>query len=192
VISKEELVAYRKTLPWSKDVASFFKSATRLMSHLRDEICPKFGKQIASYRVANNWGRLGVECKLVEAALGQWLFFGLYYDVDDHGIAFNEENQPEFAIFLDIVPGSRKHLISCKGIGEAVAELSRQDFEFNFHELTKTKPVTPNLWRLCFWRRPVADFVGKEVSELQHIVEERLGILFGSRFFEMLSSARPS
>jgi hypothetical protein len=157
---------------------AFVKECLKLMDGLKENVSDSFATEIKSSSLANNWGRLGVECKLHREPLGQWLAFGAYVDTANFGIDFKLPFEPEFAIFLDIDPQHRAYLAKARRIAEAISDLKIQGFEFNF-------PDNPcrNGWRMCYWRDSMKHFMGLDLAALRTMFEDRLAILFGSNFY---------
>jgi hypothetical protein len=114
----------------------------------------------------------------------QWSFFGIYLDTQDHRIEFKEAFTPEFAVFLDIDRKSRERLASLNGIADAVKLLEREGFEFNFPLKKNSSPD-----RLCYWRDPVRKYLNSEPSDICRMFERRIGVLFGSDFFQKVARA---
>lgn len=162
----------------AEDESKFKNGTWRLLDSLKDQIRVAFEKEITGVSIGDHWGRIGVECTLAKQPLGQWVGFGVYYDPSDHRIPLKKKYQPEFAVFFDMEPGNREKLSKAPGIKAAIGKLENAGYEFNF-------PSSPyNRWRICFWREPMASRVGTDVADIRQMFEERLRVLFDSRFYQ--------
>jgi hypothetical protein len=170
--------AHSRYLAALHEEGNFVKECLHLMDSLKDNVGGSFGSEIKSRSLANNWGRLGVECKLYRQPLGQWLSFGVYVDPSNFGIEFKLPFEPEFAVFLDISPEHRAHLARARRIAETISELKNQGFEFNF-----PANLCRNSWRLCYWRDSMRNFATADQAGLKEMFEERLEVLFASSFY---------
>ncbi|MFH1484508.1 MAG: hypothetical protein ABIH46_00410 [Chloroflexota bacterium] len=179
MIDREVIDSFSQTLKLSNDVKRFYTDGWRLMETLKAEIVTIFGQQIKSSKIADHSGRLGAECNF-DNSFGSWIFFGILHHPGDHKISFQKLFQPEFAIFLDINPQDRERFAEEKGIEDAIKELEKQGFEFNFPK-NKGSP-----WRLCYWRDPIIDHVDEDVSALRDMFVERLKVLFESNLYRIL------
>ena len=162
----------------------FLTECFRLMDALREDLQQSFGTEITAARTLEHWGRVGNECDLRRAPLGQWLFFGVYFDPQDHRIDFTIPHQAEFAIFLDFDPKQRDPLRKLPGIEGTIAALCSLGFEFNF-----PGNDCGNAWRVCFWRVPMVEYAGASVSKLRSMFEAKLTTLFESDFYRLASGA---
>jgi hypothetical protein len=182
MIDQKLIATYSKHLNLKNDAEKFVNQGWRLIEGIKDEVHAKFRQSIVSAKMAGHWGRLGAECELTSAPLGQWLFFGIYLDTKDHGIEFKEPFTPEFAVFLDIDPKSRERLATLKGILESATPLERKGFEFNFPLKKGWNP-----WRLCLRRDPLTEHLNAEPSEICRLFQEWINFLISSEFFRRLS-----
>lgn len=178
--------SYSDWLRLRNDVERFINQSWALIEELKGEIVQSFPKQITKARMAKHWGRLGAECRLWKDSLGQWLFFGIYLDTNDHKIPFKEEFQPEFAIFLDIEPKKRHLLVEelkKHPLGKLEEELVGLGFEVNFPDIK-----FGNAWRLCYWREPMCNHVHDDLPAIRSMFVEKLKALFDSKFYKALEA----
>ncbi len=163
-----------------RDRERFLTECFRLMDAVREDITHLFEAEISGARPADHWGRVGNECDLQSNPLGQWLFFGVYYDPKDHKIDFKTQFQAEFAVFLDFDPKKRERLNGLPGMEKAISALRSQGFEFNFPE-----NKCGNAWRVCYWREPMSKYEHATLSDLCKMFETQLRSLFTSDFYRL-------
>jgi hypothetical protein len=185
MLSAELINKFAQRQSFRRYEEEFVREAWLLMDELREGITKTFNQEIENATVATHWGRLGVECTLRKRPVEQWVFFGVYLSEHDHGIPLTKPFQPEFAIFFDLDPRHRERISTLQEAVHAIEELRNQGFEFNFPEATWNKR------RICYWRSPVLQHAGAEVSDLQQMFEERLRSLFQSRFYVALADCAP-
>jgi len=183
---KESLIkSYSTMLALSKDIREFYGDSWELMEKLKEDILPSFTCYIKTGKVAQHWGRLGVECDLTTSYLGEWIFFGIYYDTVDHGIQFVIPNEPEYAIFFDMDPKNRTKLIAADGITGAVDRLKDVKYEINFPQNN-----CGNAWRICYWHEPMKNHTSADISELKNLFEKQIRVFFESDFYKKVVSVR--
>jgi hypothetical protein len=185
MISKELIEAHSRYLAlWNNEEDQFLKQSEILMGSVRETIVHQFKDEIGSSSINNRWGRLGVECVLKKRPLKQWLFFGIYYDYNNHGILFKNAGEAEFAVFFDLIEQPDKYRLELEAVANisgAKEDLKRQGFEFNFPSVTKG---LGNKWRVAYWRQSMLKHVGKEPSELADLFKRVLTNLFESDFYK--------
>jgi hypothetical protein len=115
--------------------------------------------------------------------LGQWVFFGVYYDPQDQKIDFKVPFQAEFAVFFDIAKENRERLRKVPNISNAISELKAKGFEFNFPDNECGNP-----WRMCYWREPMSQYEGASLDELRTMFQTQLQTLFASDFYKIAGS----
>jgi len=180
MLDSKLLKAHAQFLSISPDEDHFLKECWRLNDALREDTIALFTNEIESAETANHWGRLGNECSLRNAPLGQWVFFGVYYDPQDHKINFKVPFQAEFAVFFDIVKDNRERLRKAKNISNAISELKAKGFEFNFPDNECRNP-----WRMCYWREPMSQYERASLDELRTRFQTQLQTLFASDFYKI-------
>lgn len=183
MITENLIASYSTHLRLTKDVQTFHKEAWGLMEQIKDSLLPKLSSYITAGTVRQHWGRLGVECTLNRSPLDEWIFFGIYFDTNDHGIQFKRQDQPEYAVFFDFSPSNRSRLMQEQGINEALSELSDMGFELNLPE-NKCK----NPWRICYWREPMTMYSKLEIIDLERRFHEMLKKFFESNFYKIIAS----
>lgn len=173
--------AHAQYLKIATDEGRFLNECQRLMEALR-EVADKFTNEITDVSTEGlKYGRVGNECALRKAPFGQWVFFGIYCDPQDHKIAFKVPFQAEFAVFFDIQPKNREALRKQPNVNKAIQDLKGQGFEFNFPDTERGR----NAWRMCYWREPMSRFEGTELSQLRTMFETQLQTLFSSDFYRI-------
>jgi len=183
---KESLIkSYSIMLGLSKDIKDFYNESWRLMEKMKEDILPSFTGYIKTGKVAQHFGRLGVECVLTTSHLDEWIFFGIYYDTVDHGIPFVVHNEPEYAIFFDMNPKNRPKLMEVDSIMDAADRLKDIKYERNFPENT-----CKNAWRICYWREPLKKYTTADISELKNLFEAQLRLFFESDFYKKVLSVK--
>jgi hypothetical protein len=176
------IAAHEQFLKIAPDESRFLNECQRLMDALR-EVADAFEEITDATTEKPRWGRVGNECTLRSAPFGQWLFFGVYFDEQDHKVKFKIPYQAEFAIFFDIQPKNRDGLAKQPKLKEAISALRDHGFEFNFPE-----NKCGNAWRVCYWREPMNQHVGADLNELHTIFERQLQFLFTSDFYRIACS----
>lgn len=183
---KESLIkSYSTVLRLSQDIKEFYAESWRLMEKMKEDILPSFAQYIKTGKVAQHWGRLGVECELTTNNLGQWIFFGIYYDTADHHIQFVIPNEPEYAIFFDMEPKNRTRLLQTDGILGAADRLKDIKYELNFPQDNCRNP-----WRICYWHEPMKNYTSAEISELKKLFENQMRLFFESDFYKTVVSIK--
>jgi hypothetical protein len=182
MIRPELIASHSKYLAAQREDRYFIPECRRLLDAIKDGVISEFSTEIASGELADHWGRVGVECVLMQ--LPQWLFFGVYYDTYDHRIEFRKNDEPEFAIFFDAYPNCRDTMARLPGMISAIEEVKRRGFELNF-------PIDAchNMYRICYWRRSMGDCVNLNVCDLSRMLKEMLRVLFESQFYKLARDA---
>jgi hypothetical protein len=148
LISNDEVrtyIAYVKSDPVPK-LRHLFETTASTLDWTRFH---PFNKVTAKWE--DNWGRMGLEFEYPHPKkMMTWFSFGIYYNEEDHGIPFKND-EPELAFFFDIEPEDRVTLERTAGLVAAMAELEKQGFEQNL-----TKHLTTNPWRLFCKRTPLS------------------------------------
>jgi hypothetical protein len=132
-------------------------------------------------KVVDHWGRLGTEWYIGRQPFEQWVGTAIYYDSFDHKIDFKKPYEPEFAIFLDLPHKYWADIREIKGFERAKQTLEKAGYEFNFG-----RPKILNGWRFCYWREPVGDHLGRDISEIIAMFDERLKTLLKSDLWKLL------
>ena len=181
MLDSKLIAAHSQFLKASPDENRFLKECQRLMDALRDDVATEFSEEIEGVTTEKaRYGRVGNECTLRNAPFGQWLFFGVYYDPQDHKIDLKVPYQAEFAVFFDIQKNTRETLPKSQNLQHAISALKVQGYEFNFPE-----DECGNPWRMCFWREPMSKYEGASLSELRKMFEIQLTKLFASDFYRI-------
>jgi hypothetical protein len=180
MLDSKLLKAHAQFLENFPDEDRFLKECWRLTDALRDDIRRSFDNEIKSVSTEKHWGRVGNECSLRQAPLGQWVFWGVYYDPQDHKIKFKAPFQAEFAVFFDIGKEHRDRLRKASSISNAISELKGKGFEFNFPD-----NECGNAWRMCYWRESMNQYERAGLEKLRTMFEMQLRTLFASDFYKI-------
>lgn len=121
--------------------------------------------------VKNDWGRMVVEIQISAVDFEKCIAFGVYYDTKDHGIPWLK-GIPELALFIDTTPSNRATLLADKPFVSDLVDLENDNFVENL-----TKSLTPNQWRLAWWRKPLDSYEKLNVSDLEKILTDLLTTL---------------
>jgi hypothetical protein len=156
----------------------FHLEVWRLIDSIKAEIAPTFSEEICEMKLDDLEGYIGANCHPYNQPLGHWICFCIYYDPTDHKIPLKTPFQPELAVFLGMQPENRSILSNMKGINEAIEQLSRAGYEFNFPDMRYNNP-----WYVCFWREEMVSRAGADPSTIKAIFEERLRTLLESNFY---------
>lgn len=133
----------------------------------------KYGFDI-NKRINREWGRYGTEFingsyeldETSTTSFGQFWTIAYYYDPYDHEIPLKKE-QPEICVFFDVHPDKKAVLREDKEFEEILQDLTRLGFENNVNE-----KISPNDWRLFFYRRPISEFTELSVMTLLRFTDE--------------------
>ncbi len=138
------------------------------------------------------WGRVGYEYDFTNS-YGMWLFYGIYFSSDDHGIKLKKDSEPEIAFFFDIDKKKRDTLKNyLKKYPEKNSRLRsifdsfrEQGFEENLFN-----NITSNQWRLLAHRTPISEFGEFSTSNLKNNLIEILNIVFSEEeFVEIITNS---
>ncbi len=121
--------------------------------------------------VRNAWGRMVIEIQISAVDFEKCIAFGIYYDTKDHGIPWLK-GIPELALFVDTTPGNRAALLADQSFVSDLIDLENDNFVENL-----TKSLTPNQWRLAWWRKPLDSYNKLDVGDLEKILTDLLIIL---------------
>jgi hypothetical protein len=168
-IEKSELNAY---------VTSVAANVNGKINGLFDTAVSEFpfdqlGIKGVTHGINDHWGRHGAEIYFKhKKKYEQWMFFGIYYDSADHGIAFKKAKTPELAFFLDIDPGYREKLTMAIGIKDDIAKLRKEGFDDNLFGR-----VTSNQWRILSKRTSLTELNGLTLIAVTKFMTETLRTL---------------
>lgn len=153
---------------------NFEKKLNNILNNFHFEIdVEKYGFSIPK-RMSTDWGRQGTEFiygdyELEDNAInsyGQFWTIAYYFDPSDHGIPFKND-QPEICFFFDIIPSEKIRLQKDADFIKILNELKSLGFESNLNE-----EISPNQWRLFFYRTPISEFNEISVTSLLHFTDE--------------------
>ncbi len=100
-----------------------------------------------------------------------WFSFGIYYNEEDHGIRFKND-EPELAFFFDINPDDRITLERTADLASAMSELEKLGFEQNF-----SRRLTTNPWRLFCKRIPLSQTLPLTSASLSRRLYDTVGAI---------------
>lgn len=152
----------------------------------------KYGFNI-NKRINREWGRYGTEFingnyepdENSANSFGQFWTIAYYYDPYDHEIPLKKE-QPEICVFFDVHPNKKSLLRDDIDFVQILHNLTQLGFESNLNE-----EISPNAYRLFFYRRPISEFSALSVMTLLHFTDEVFYKLLsvnlkGHKYFEEL------
>lgn len=131
--------------------------------------------------VSNHWGRQGIEVTILDKNqdYGQWFFFGLYNESNDHKIKLKKQGTPELAFFFDIDPSAAPQLKNDKKIIESFKKLKECGFENNITDIGST-----NKWRLLWKRISIDDIDQFNVKFCKEFIHEIISIIESDSYFK--------
>lgn len=183
MVSKELLGDFSRHLALKAREQQFCREVWRLMEDLKDKVVPTLNEYVDDAKIAYHWGRIGVECNVKDVVNTRaWVFFGAYLDPSDHGIAQRNENEPDFAIFIDVNPQQRKSLIGAGLDVEIARMLTEVGFKLNFPDNACGNP-----WRMAYWQVPMRECLDDQPAELAEMFVARLRPLFSSGVLQKIA-----
>ena len=181
-INKNDLIAfvnYNRIINEYNN-SNFENKIPFLFESLKNNIdTSKYGIEISELNIQDDWGRRGIEFLFEKKKdFGQWFFFGIYYDTEDHDIPFKKRNTPELAFFFDIDPDKKNLLLNNKEIKKVISQLKENGFENNFVEKN-----TSNDWRFLYKRIPLDEIEMLDYNYANQMLNDCLSILSSNSIF---------
>ena len=181
-IIKNDLIAYINYNKIVKDFtnSNFINKIPYLLDSLRKNFnSSMYGLEITEMIIQDAWGRWGIEFKFNHKKdFGQWFFFGIYYDIEDHEIPFKKKDIPELAFFFDINPEAKRLLQNNKGLKNALLQFEDIGFENNL-----LKNTTNNDWRFLYKRIPLDEIEILDYNFAYQILNDILKTLVSNSIF---------